>query len=141
MNSGFLLELLNGNWGIAAAALTIICGVYLSHEAIARNINLWERDRMTLGMKVSVGLFFLSLGVAIRSAEVYFWRRLGASDLNALNQTWLILGSGIALVGFLCCIRVISRPLYGNAPWIWTLIAMIGFNLISIFHSVAMRFP
>jgi hypothetical protein len=141
LSSGFLLELLNGNWGIAAAALTIICGIYLSHEAVARRIPLWDRERMTLGMRVSVGLFFLSLGVAIRSAEVYFWRRLGGDNLGDLSQGWLILGSGIALVGFLCCIRVISRPLYGNRPWIWTLVVMIAFTVASIAYHVATRFP
>lgn len=141
MSSGFLLELLNGNWGIAAAALTIICGIYLSHESIARRIPIWDRSRMTLGMRVSVGLFFLSAGIAIRSAEVYLWRRFGGSDLSELNQPVLVIGSALALIGFLCCIRVISRPLYGNWPWVGTLIAMTGFTVATIMHHVLMRFP
>ncbi len=138
MSSGFLLELLNGNWGIAAAALTVICGMYLSHEAFTRQIPLWARSRMTVGMKLSVGLFMLSLGVLIRSFEVYFWRAFGTGELADLSRSWLIAGSAIALVGFLCCIRVISKPLHGNLPWICTLGVMIAFTVGSIINRLVL---
>ena len=130
--NAFLLELLNGNWGIASASLAIICGMYLLHETLARGMPSWQwRKKITVGMRVAIALMTLSLGVSIRSTEVYIWRVL-SGDLPDLSQFWLILGGTIALVGFLCCIREISKPLYGNGPWIWTLVFMALFTVASI---------
>lgn len=130
--NGFLLELLNGNWGIAATSLAIICSIYLVHEIVARGLPSWHwRKKMTLGMRVSIAMLVMSIGVAVRSTEGYVWR-LMSGDLTELSAIWLITGGGVALVGFLCCIREISKPLYGNAPWIWTLVAMAVFTIGSI---------
>jgi hypothetical protein len=124
MGNSFLLEVLNGNWGIAGAALTIICAFYLAHETFALKVLGWGwRGRITRGMRVATAVMTSSFGVAIRSAEIVHWRMSGGS-LADISQFWLILGGVIALVGFLCTIREISKPLYGNAPWIWTLAAM-----------------
>jgi hypothetical protein len=124
MGNNFLLEVLNGNWGIAGGALTIICGFYLAHETFALKVLGWGwRKRITRGMRVATAVMTSSFGVAVRSAEVVRWRMSGASPAD-LSQFWLTFGAVIALVGFLCTIREISKPLYGNAPWIWTLVAM-----------------
>lgn len=134
--NGFLLELLNGNWGIAATSLAIICAIYLVHETRARGMPSWQwRKKITIGMRVAIAMMTLSAGVAIRSMEVYVWR-LVSGELPELSQFWLLVGGGIALVGFLCCIREISKPLYGNGPWIWTLVAMSAFTIGSIVRQV-----
>jgi len=136
LNSGFLLELVNGNWGIAASSLAIICAVYLIHETLSRGMPSWHwRRKITMGMRVAIAMLTLSAGVAIRSAEVYLWRAM-SGELPDLSQFWLIVGSGIALMGFLCCIREISRPLYGNRPWIWTLAAMAVFTIGSVVRQL-----
>lgn len=138
MTPEFNLELLNGNWGIASLALAIICGIYLRHEVTARRQRhssepLLSRSRLTLGMRIAVALFTLSLGIFIRSAETWRWR-FGGGAIIDLNQGWLILGDMIAVLGFLCAIREISEPLYGRAPWICTLIALVLFNVASVAH-------
>jgi len=130
--NSFLLELLNGNWGIAATSLAIICAIYLIHETAARGMPSWEwRKKMTLGMRVAIAMMVLSIGVAVRSAEVYLWRAM-SGDLTELNLLWLTFGGSVALLGFLCCIREISKPLYGDGPWIWTLVTMAIFTAGSI---------
>lgn len=134
--NAFLLELLNGNWGIAATSLAIICAIYLIHETRARGMPSWEwRKKITVGMRVAIALMTLSAGVAIRSFEVYIWRVV-SGELPELSLFWLIVGGGIALVGFLCCIREISKPLYGHGPWIWTLVTMAVFTVGSILRQV-----
>ena len=134
--NGFLLELLNGNWGIAATSLAIICAIYLIHESAARGLPSWHwRKRLTMGMRVAIAMLTLSVGVSIRSVEVWVWRVV-SSDLADLSQFWLIFGGVIALIGFLCCIREISRPLYGNGPWIWTLVTMAAFTIWSVARRV-----
>lgn len=125
---GYTLEILNGNWALAAASLTVICAIYLVHEAIAYKVfGYGWRSRATGSMRVMLGVMTLALGVTIRSVEVTAWRMRGG-DLPNLSQFWLILGGTIALIGFICTIREISKPLYGNGPWIWTLVAMAAYT-------------
>lgn len=132
----FLLEILNVNWGLAALALTIICGIYLAHETLALGFSVWEwRSRASRRMRLALAIMTLSVGVAVRSIEVARWRAMGARP-DDLDQVWLTVGSVVALVGFLCCIREISKPIYGDGPWIWTLVAMAFYTAL----VVALRF-
>lgn len=122
--NGHILEILNGYWAIAAASLTVICVIYLVHEALAHKVfGYGWRSRLTGSMRVMLGVMTMALGVAIRSTEVTAWRLRGG-DLANLSQFWLILGGTLALLGFICTIREISKPLYGDGPWIWTMVAM-----------------
>lgn len=133
MTGEFSLELLNGNWGISALALMAICAMYFSHEFLARRAYGPDwRQRMTAGMRVSVAIFTLSLGIFIRSIETWRWRVSG-DGVGSLNQWLLQIGGIIAVVGFLCAIREFSVRLFGRAPWIWTLVAMVVFSAASIF--------
>lgn len=136
MTPEFNLELINGNWGIASLALALICGIYLRHEILARQLRhsgapLLSRSRVTLGMRIAIALLTLSVGIFIRSAETWRWRMSGA-PISDLSQGWLVMGDVIAVVGFLCAIREISSPLYGRAPWVCTLVAMVIFNVASV---------
>lgn len=133
MNEDFSLELLNGNWGIAAASLMVICALYLQHEFRSRRIvPFGQRRRFTDGMRVSISIFALSLGIFIRSATTLRWLISGGE----LNQLWLTIGGVIAIAGFLCAIREFSQKFYGRGPWIWTLVVMVGFTI----SAVAYRF-
>lgn len=127
--NGFILELVNGTWGIASASLAVICAIYLLHEGVAyRILKRGGRARITRPMRVMLGVLTLAVGVAVRSLEVTAWR-MRSGELADLSQFWLIFGSCIALVGFLCLIREISQPLYGAGPWAWTLAAMALYTL------------
>lgn len=117
----FLSEIMNGNAALAAVSLAVICTIYLAHETVALKVwgYLW-RGRLSRGMRVAVAVMTLSVGIGLRSAEVMRWRMVGGEP----RLFWLTLGSIIATLGFLCCIREISKPLYGDGPWIWTLVTM-----------------
>jgi len=128
VDTEFILEVQNGNWGIAAAGLAVICGFYLAHEGIALRVWGWGwRDRLTQGMRNAVAIGTASAGVSIRSVAAYLWR-FGGGEIKDLSQTWILIGGIIAVIGFLCIIREISKPLYGNGPWIWTLATMAIFT-------------
>lgn len=125
MTPELTLELLNGNWGIAAVSLMLICATYLRHELNARHIMPFgKRFRLTDGIKVAIAVLTMSLGILIRSAETWRWRVLGGE----LDQGWLSVGGFIAVVGFLCLIREKSLPIFGRGPWIWTVVAMLVFS-------------
>lgn len=132
MTTEFILGLLNGNWAIASLALTVICCIYLRHEIVAR---LRRPTWITQGMRMAAALGIMSLGIFIRLVEAWRWLA-GGGDLRDLSLNWLMFGGLIAIVGFLYAIREISEPLYGRAPWLCTLIAMMIFTT----GSVAYRF-
>lgn len=135
MTLEFTLEVLNGNWGIVGLALAIICAAYLMHEFRARRIlPFGRRSRLTDGIRMAVALFMLSAGVFIRSAESWRWRFTGA-HLGDLNQVPLTIGDIVAVIGFLCALREISRNLFGWAPWFWTIVALVIFNVGSAVHK------
>lgn len=125
------LELINGNWGLAALSLLVICAAYIRHEWMARRAFIDHDDRITLGMKMAAALCVLSLGVFIRSVVVYEWRHYG-SNTGDLNETWLMIGGSLALVGFLLVIRQLSLRLFGQGPWLVTLVVMGLFTSASI---------
>lgn len=125
-------ELLNGERGIASLALAIMCIFYLQHEG--RALRTWGagwRGRLTRGMRVAVSVAVMSVGIFMSSAEVYVWR-LQSDNPEHLSQAWLLLSGAITLIGFLCAIREMAKPLYGASPWVWTLIAMTAFASITV---------
>lgn len=133
MSDGFSLELLNGNWSIAALALMVICALYLRHELLARRIlPFGSRTRLTDGIKIAMATFATSTGIFIRSAETWRWRTFGGE----LDQGLLMGGGIVAVIGFLCLIREKSLPLFGRAPWLCTLAAMVLYSLISVIHEI-----
>lgn len=85
-------------------------------------------------MRVALALFTLSLGIFIRLAEIWRWRAFGA-HIEDLNQSLLLWGGIIAIIGSLCAIRELSFRLFGRGPWVSTLILMVIFSAISlVFH-------
>lgn len=123
------LELLNGVWAIAATSLAIICAFYFQHEARARSYR-WQRGWrkfMTSGMKVSTAVGAISAGTAIRASTIFAWHvRGGYTDLT---PGYLIVGTVVAVAGFICAVREFSRPIMGQTPWLWTVIVIAIFVL------------
>lgn len=139
MKAEISLEFLNGNWMIASASLMVICIFYLGHELLSRDSFLPGAERrhatrMTQGMRVATSVLTMSFGVFIRSVETWRWRAWGGG-LNDLNQQTLLIGGVIAVIGFLCAIRELSAPLYGRGPWVWTVVAMMIFNAVTLFSK------
>lgn len=144
MSGELNLELLNGNWSIASASLMLICCTYLWHEVSTRSDQtVGHQDRadagtgvratFTKGMRVAIAVLTISLGVLIRSVETWRWRVFdGGVSPNDLSQLWLNIGALLAVIGFLCAIREISQPLYGRGPWVWTLVVVVIFNILTI---------
>lgn len=125
MGNDFLLELLNGNAGIASVALVILCILYLSHETLALGVReAWHWESLqSRRIRVACAIMILSLGSSIRSWEIVRWRMAGSLP-DGLDHRAITTGAVVALIGFLWLIREISKPLFGNAPWLCVLGAM-----------------
>jgi hypothetical protein len=131
----FWLEVINSDWAIAALALALVSLFYFRHECIARGYPM--RSRLTRGMRVSISVFTLSVGVCLTRAVIYIWRHVfHGAEFSELQTALLLTGGFIGLCGFVCAVREYSKPLYGNWPWIATIAAIF---LMTIFNVVMIK--
>lgn len=129
--SEYNLELINGNWAISALALAIICAAYLRHEWMARRYYPEPDERFTVGMRMALALIVLAVGSFIRSLVLFEWFHTGTM-VETLSNVWMIVGGSIALTGFLMVIRQLSVRIFGQGPWLITLIIMGLFTSVSL---------
>lgn len=131
----FLLEVLNGTWGVAAFSLGVVCWMYLFHEMIS--LAAWRPWRWSQGMRVAINVSLVAAGVWITRSVIYYWRHIGAAEHFSSGQLYaLIVGGAVGTVGFVLLIREISRPLFGNAPWILSLIALVAMTAYTVLYHL-----
>lgn len=125
--SRIVLEQLNGIWAISSLALLVICIFYLQHEARARRyrFDLGWRKVMTTGMRTATAVAAISLGCTLRSFAVFIWYTGGGK--TDLQLGWVMAGTIIAVIGFVCSVREFSFPIYGHRPWQLTVVAIAVF--------------
>lgn len=115
------LAVINGAWGTAALCLMLVAVAYFSHEWVARGVSVWRwRTEITLGMRVSLAVGTMSLGILITRAMIWSWRVIfGGRVFTEWQMGVLVFGAVIGLIGFICAIREYSRSLFGD--WVWAL--------------------
>lgn len=117
------LEMLNGVGAILAAFFLIFLTVYLGREHYARDLRF--RDwffRLPPSMHLVVAIYVFDLGVVVRTGTIWIWRRFFAGgDMSLLQLMLLLFGAAIIAIGSLCKIRAISKPSFGNWPWVTAL--------------------
>lgn len=131
------LELLNGAGMVLEFCFLSWVAVYLWRETRRRGLT-W-RDwffRMPPSMHLAVAIMVFDGGVFMRSSVIWIWRRyLGAGDFSVLQLSLLGYGGMLIVVGSLCKIRAISKPDYGDGPWLISAGAVAAFLLATvIFH-------
>lgn len=114
------LEILNGVGVILAVCFLIFLTVYLAREHKARNLRLWDWFfRLPPSMHLVVAIYVFDLGVVVRAGVIWIWRRFFAGgDMTLTQLSLLLFGAGIIAIGSLCKIRAISKPTFGNWPWV-----------------------
>src|SRR5882757_9707545 len=130
----FILEVLNGDWGVEALCLGIVCWMYLIHEIRARPKRRWPM-RWTDGMRVAFAISAVSAGVWITRSVIYIWRHIygGNEYFSLLELNTLIVGGAIGTLGFLLAIREISKPLFGSWPWLASIVALVAMTAYTVF--------
>src|SRR5262245_55283610 len=83
--------------------------------------------KLPLSMQLAVGMLILSVGTLIRSASIWIDRALSDGALSSLSWTGvgLLAGAFIAVCGFMCILRVVSKPVLGHWPWVSAVAAML----------------
>ena len=94
--------------------------VYLWRETARRGLGVraWFLH-MPPSMHLAIAIFVFDSGVWLRSAVIWGWRRFfGAGDFGAMQLSLLAYGGAVIVIGSLCKIRAITKPDYGNGPWL-----------------------
>lgn len=116
------LELLNGA-GMIVDGIFLAWGVvYLRREATRRygSTPFWEFVlRTPPHMNFIVAVLVHDAGVWLRSLVIWSWRRFsGGGDFTVAQAGLLAAGALLIVVGGLCKIRAVTKPDYGDAPWL-----------------------
>lgn len=137
MSASSLLELLNGGAVTPEMLWLVLLGVYLSKEAKRRGLRAVDWFSLPPSMNLILAVFISDLGVTLRSATVWAWRRFngGAGDFSSIETAALIVGGTLIVVGSLCKIRAITEPDHGNGPWLLSMASAV----VAILVLLALR--
>lgn len=115
------LELLNGAGTVVSAFFLASMVRYLWNETIRRKLGVRQWLTMSLppSMNFGAAVVLFDVGVWVRSVDIWIWRRFfGAGDFNALQLIILVAGAFAIVLGGLCKVRAITRPDFGDGPWL-----------------------
>jgi hypothetical protein len=132
LDPSLTLEILNGVGVILAGCFLVFLTVYLAREHKARNLRL--RDwffRLPPSMHLVVAIYVFDLGVVVRAGVIWIWRRFFEGGSMSLMQLMLLLvGAVIIAIGSLCKIRAVSKPSFGNWPWLASLALVVAYLVV-----------
>lgn len=114
------LELLNGGGMVVELFFLIYMVQYLWKETTRRGLGVrtWLAGQLPPSMNFAVAVVVFDVGVWARSVDIWVWRRFfGAAPFNMTQIIILGLGALAILLGSLCKVRAITKPDYGNGPW------------------------
>jgi len=134
MKPDLVLELLNGASAILDFIFLALLGLYLIKETRRRGIPLrgWIFN-LPPSMHFAVAVSICDAGILVRTTTIWLWRAIeGANEFSIPMLGSLTIGGFLIVLGSLCKIRSITRPDYGDAPWLIALYAVIIFVLISL---------
>lgn len=129
---GQLLELGNGLWTIVCFSLTIFLTYHIIKVASLRKImqrRRWLKPPASLQM--AIGFLVATFGILVRCAPIWLDRALHGGVLSeGADRASLVVGTAIAVVGFMCVLRVATRPMVGHWPWVMTSVVMAAYVVI-----------
>jgi hypothetical protein len=117
------MELLNGAGMVIELFFIVFLSIYLWRETQRRGFGFrgWWGWHLPPSMNLAVAVMAFDIGVFVRTAVVWAWRRFyQGSDFGTMQVALLALGAIAILVGGLCKIRAVSFPDYGHGPWLAT---------------------
>jgi hypothetical protein len=124
------LELLNGGGMVVEFFFLGWMCRYLWKETRRRKLGFlaWSRGALPPSMNFALAVVVFDIGVWVRSVDIWVWRRFfGAAAFN-LAMIMILAGGAVAiLLGSLCKVRAITKPDFGNSPWLISLAATVAF--------------
>lgn len=114
------LEIFNGSWAILSLYAVIFLLYHLSHIGSQRDVGMrhWMFGNIPQSMQLALAILAVSAGVFISRAPIWYWRMVTGGDFASFDITrgFLTFGAGLGCVGFMCLIRVVTRPMTSGWP-------------------------
>lgn len=130
------LELLNGAGMVLEFCFLSLMALYLWKETRRRNLGFfeWSHGHLPPSMNFAIAVMVCDGGVWVRAVVIWAWRRIfGGGDFSNWQAAALAFGALLIVTGSLCKIRAISKPEYGNMPWVLAAVATVIFVTASMF--------
>jgi hypothetical protein len=90
-------------------------------------------------LALALALYLDKLGVLMTRVSVWTWRRFGdglvGGPMNDAQLYLLLVGTPLSAIGLLWLIEILSRPRYGNWPWL----ACVAITLIFLIATFALH--
>src|SRR5271165_6552563 len=114
------LEILDGGGAILGFFYLVWAANYLRRETSRRHLGFsdWFNGLLPPSMHLVVAIFVFDLGVFIRTTVMWVWRMRGAKDFGPIEIGLLGFGGAVVIAGALCKIRAITKPDFGDGPWL-----------------------
>lgn len=114
----------NGVWAIVALWLTVFLIYHLVVVGFQRSIKLSRIFNLPLSMQLAVGTLVVSVAIFITRFIIWISRHSnnGVLSLQATDTVAFISGTVLGIIGFLCILRTVTRPILGHWPWIGALV-------------------
>lgn len=120
-----LLETINGGLSILIAASLLFLLFYIIDHR--RN---YLKGSPSLGMTLAIPMAIIKLGLLISFSSRWYWRfEFFGNWFPGYIKIMLITGSMISSIGFIWLLRILSRPRFGDGPWL-TICAIFSLYLV-----------
>ncbi|WP_187399363.1 hypothetical protein [Bradyrhizobium paxllaeri] len=115
----FYLEMINGTSVILIAVLLAFLVTYIKAELHRRDLSWRDLFDYPAGLSLALSITVAAFGFALTRGSLWVWRQFGSGEQMSEWQLHLaLIGSAITSLGILWMIRVLSRPRFGDWPWI-----------------------
>ena len=133
----FMLDLFNAESALLSLIFLAFLFFYLRRERKKRGLKV--RDyfllRIPPAMALACAIFVYDLGALIRSGGIFAWRQVyGHAPFNSRQLIYLTIGAVLMTLGGLYKISAITRPAYGNWPWLMSLVAFMLYIVGAVFY-------
>lgn len=136
-----LLELFNGGSVLLEGVFLLWALRYLWLEARRRQITIrswWNSGGFPPSMGFIVAVIVYDFSSWLRSLVVWTWRRFyNAGPFTEWHLYMLVAAGLIGAVGALCKIRAVTKPDYGDEPWLICFALVLVFIAASLAASIA----
>lgn len=123
------LEVGNGVLAIVTAWLSVFLAYHLVKVGAQRRI--WRSwSKFPVSMQFAIAFFTVSVATCTASAAIWVSRYARPDGMLLAGDVGVVAiaaGRGLATAGFLCALRIVTRPMIGPWPWIGALLSVIAY--------------
>ena len=128
-----LLEFSNGGVMVLEGLFLLWALRYLWLEYRRRNLSTKDWFKLPPSMSFIVAVIVFDFSVWLRAVAIWSWRKFyGAAAFPDWQIVLLLVAGVIGVVGALCKIRAVTKPDYGDEPWLICIAILIVFIIISV---------